>query len=149
MDGLIRCAHNGGKFVITGDSGRYNACNAQRLVNPLLDKVKGLDNVVCRENVDAVMPAELEWKMDVGVPDDHGDCLVEDIRQTGFRLPFSFLGVPETVAVDVRNIQNGFAFHFVNYNPSSSIIGAEIQFDGGEQIKIGRFEEYGLGVWLK
>ena len=145
IGGIISWAKGGGKPVLTGDSGRYDEFNAQRLVNPMLSQLKGLPNVVCRESADVVSPAKIGWSNDIGAPKDHGDRLLADLAATGWRSPFSFLGLPETVAVDVRHIgRSGFVFHFVNYDPAHVAKGSSVVWTDGRHRKVPDLEEYAL-----
>ena len=142
VDGLVNWAKSGGRLVITGDSGRYDGYNAQYLVNPLLEKVNGLQNVVCRTHADRVTPCLLDWINKVGAPADNGDSLVNDISTSGFFLPFSIENCPEYVAVDVREAEGGYILHFVNYNPATQIKGIKVLASDGKVHKVLPFNEY-------
>lgn len=142
VDGLVNWAKAGGRLVITGDSGRYDGYNSQYLVNPLLEKVKSLPTVVCREYPDKVNPCLLDWVNKVGAPADNGDALVRNICATGFTLPFSIENCPEYVAVDVRATEGGYILHFVNYNPATQIKGIKVRTLDGQVHKVLPFNEY-------
>lgn len=144
IEALVGWAERGGKLVVTGDSGRYNEFNGQRLVNPFLPRLVGKGNVVLRGTFDQVTPARLGWKNDIGAPADHGEALLSDIAKTGFRQPFVIEGCPESVAVDVRRLADGFAFHFVNYAPNRPVKGASIRFADGRRASVPEIVEYAL-----
>ncbi len=126
VEGLARWARNGGKLIVTGDSGRYDPFNAQYLVNPLLTALKGAPNTVLRTEADRVSPAILGWTNNVGVPADGGKRLLEDLEQTGFRLPFTLKNCPQEVALDVRKTTEGYVLHFLNYLPSKPVKGLKV-----------------------
>ena len=142
IDALVAWAERGGKLVVTGDSGRYNAFNGQRLVNPFLPRLFGKANVAVRGKADAVVPAKLDWHNDVGAPKDHGEALLADLAKTGFRLPFAIEGCPESVAVDVRRLGDGYAFLFVNYDPEHPVKGARVRFADGRVLDVPEIVEY-------
>jgi len=145
VNGIVNWVKRGGKLVVTGDSGRYDEVNAQYLKNPLLPQLAGLANVVCREKADVVSPAELGWSYEVGVPADHGRALLADLAETGWKAPFAFEGLPETVAVDVRRAEKGdFVFHLVNYDPAHAVTGASVVKTNGSRLPVPAFEEYAL-----
>ena len=145
VDGLVAWAEGGGRLVVTGDAGRYDEFNGQRLANPLLARLQGRANVVCRAEADVVTPAALEWKNRIGVPEDHGAQLLADLRQTGWTPPFTLAGCPETVALDVRRRTDGrLAFHLVNFDPGHPVSGAAVVFADGHMRSIPDFEEYAL-----
>lgn len=139
--GLVSWARDGGKLVVTGDSGRYDGYNSQYLVNPFIPQLAGLENVSVRETEDSVRPAVLAWTNDVGAPADHGDALVNDIAGTGFRCPFEIIACPETVALDVRHQNGEYILHFVNYNPRVTVKGLRVRYNG-RTMKAGEFAEY-------
>ena len=142
-DGLVAWAKRGGKLVVTGDSGRYDELNAQYLANPFLPRVKGLAGTVCRPLADTVTPCELGWANTIGAPEDRGDALVADLAATGWKAPFAFGNLPETVAVDVRRTGGGgYVFHFVNYDPERPVRGAAILWADGSRQEIPEFSEY-------
>ncbi|MCQ2391341.1 MAG: beta-galactosidase [Kiritimatiellae bacterium] len=144
VEALIAWAKKGGKLVVTGDSGRYNEFNGQRLENPLLKGVAGLKNVVVRTKPDVVAPCSLSWTYKIGAPKDHGQKLLADLAATGFRLPFEVRGCPESVAVDVRKSAAGFVFHLVNFDPAHSVKGATIALDDGRVLAVPELAEYAL-----
>ena len=142
VDALVRWADAGGKLVVTGDSGRYNAFNGQRLTNPLLPRLAGRPNTALRAEPDAVAPATLGWSNKVGAPKDHGRALLDDLAKTGFRPPFEIANCPETVACDVRRQGDGFVFHFVNYDPAHPVKGIEVSFSDGRRLAVPDIVEY-------
>ena len=139
---LVAWAKKGGKLVVTGDSGRYDALNAQYLVNPFLPRLKGLANVALRAKADQVSPCTLAWEYKVGAPADHGAALADDLAKVGFRLPFEIVGCPETTAVDVRKTSDGFVFHFVNYDPAHPATGVTVRLADGRTKAVPEIVEY-------
>jgi len=139
---LVAWAQGGGKLVVTGDSGRYDAFNAQYLVNPFLPRLKGLKNVALRAKADTVSPCDLGWGYTIGAPADQGAALVDDLARTGYRLPFAVEGCPASVAVDVRRDAKGFVFHFVNYDPAHPVKGASVKFADGRTLAVPEIVEY-------
>jgi len=129
-DALVAWANKGGGLVVTGDSGRYDEFNAQYLTNPFLPRLKGISRAVVREQADSVSPCSLGWEYKVGAPFDHGDALLADLTKAGLSLPFSITGCPESVAVDVRRLGEGFVFHFVNYDAAHPVKGVAVQLNG-------------------
>ena len=142
VQGLIAWAKNGGKLVVTGDSGRYDSFNAQYLENPFIPAIKDLPGVVTRKDCDTVSPALLAWVNQIGAPVDHGQALLDNIRATGFDLPFDISGCPEWVAVDVRRGEKSYILHFVNYNPAKQAKGITIRPKEGKAVKLEPFAEY-------
>ena len=144
---LVAWAKKGGKLVVTGDSGRYDALNAQYLVNPFLPRLKGLTNVALRAKADQVSPCTLAWEYKVGAPADHGAALADDLAKVGFRLPFAIENCPETTAVDVRRLKDGFVFHFVNYDPARPVKGVTVRLADGRTAAAPEIVEYAQVVF--
>ena len=142
IDALVGWADRGGKLVVTGDSGRYNEFNGQRLANPLLPRLAGKGNVALRKAADVVSPASLGWANKVGASKDNGRALLADLAKTGFRLPFEVENCPETVALDVRRLTDGYVFHFVNYDPAHAAKSVVVKLADGRRIAVPDIVEY-------
>lgn len=143
VKGLAAWARKGGKLVVTGDSGRYDGNNAQHLENPLKAQLRGSPNVVWQTVADEVSPCELLWGYTIGAPADHGERFLANIRKTGFVPPYEIEDCPETTAVDVRKIDDGFVFHFVNYDPDHPVRGVRVRLANGRSIGVQEIVEYG------
>ena len=139
VDALVAYAKAGGKLVVTGDSGRYDDWNAQRRENPLLPRLKGLANVVCRAQADRLPRAILAWRNTVDAPADGGRALMDDLARVGWRAPVDFENLPPHVFAEYRRLAPGkLAVHLVNYRPETPVAGARICPDAGMRVT---FEE--------
>lgn len=136
---LVAYAKSGGKLVVTGDAGRYDDGIAQHRVNPLLPQLRGLANVVCRAEADAIPNAVMGWGYTVPPPADGGMALMEDLRKVGWRPPVSFENMPPHVFAEYRQLADGrLAVHLVNYRPEEPIADARLVVpEGGTAV----FEE--------
>ena len=132
IDFLVGWAKNGGRLVVTGDSGRYDDWNAQRRVNGFLPQLAGLPNVVLRESSDLIAGADLNWRYSVPPPKDGGRALMADLLATGWTPPVRFEGLPPHVFAEYRRMSSGaLAVHLVNYDPAHPIHGARIMPQAG------------------
>ena len=132
MDFLVDWAKNGGRLVVTGDSGRYDDWNAQRRENPLLPRLKGFPNVVLRDSSDLIEGADLDWCYSVNPPKDGGCALVADLERSGWRPPVRFEGLPPRVFAEYRRLPTGgIAVHLLNYDPANSVEAAKIVLPPG------------------
>ena len=122
-------AKKGGKVVVTGQSGLWDERGSQRFENPL-EPLKKLPNVSWREKADVPMTNVMGWAMQVLPPADHGAALVADLAKTGFKPQISFENLPETVFVEIKRIEGGYAVHLVNYNPKVPVRDAKMSFPG-------------------
>ena len=136
---LVAYAKSGGKLVVTGDAGRYDDWIAQHRLNPLLPQLRGLANVVCRAEADAIPNAVMGWGYTVPPPADGGAALMEDLRKVGWRPPVSFDNMPPHVFAEYRQLADGrLAVHLVNYRPEEPIADARLVVpEGGTAV----FEE--------
>jgi hypothetical protein len=96
---LVAYAKNGGRLVVTGDSGRYNGWNAQRRVNPFLPQLKGLPNVAIRTDADAVK-AVLGWRYTIDAPADGGKALLADLSKQYPDLRSKVFGAMQRLPLD-------------------------------------------------
>ena len=127
VDALVAYAQKGGKLVVTGDAGRCDEWNAQRRANPLVERVRGLSNVVCRKAADRLPQAVLAWSKKVDAPVDGGRALMADLARVGWRAPVAFEGLPPWVFAEYRRLATGaLAVHLVNYRPEEPVRGARV-----------------------
>ena len=139
MDFLVDWAKNGGRLVVTGDSGRYDDWNAQRRENPLLSRLKGFPNVMLRDSSDLIEGADLDWCYSVNPPKDGGCALVADLEKSGWRPPVRFEGLPPHVFAEYRRLGDGrVAVHLLNYAPERPVDGVRLALGIGEEAE---FEE--------
>ena len=135
IDALVAYAKRGGRLVITGDSGRYDEWNAQRLENPLLPQLAGLPNVVLREKPDMLPSASLGWMYRVTAPKDEGTALMTDLEKAGYNPPFRVKNAPPHVFAELKRMEKGFALFLLNYNPDVEVRDASVQIPSGRQIR--------------
>ncbi len=141
---IVEYAERGGRLVVTGDSGRYDEWNAQRLENPLLPQIAGLPNVVSRAEPDKLPSASFGWAYRAAPPADGGTALMADIASTGWKPPVRVVGAPPHVFAEFKRTANGFALFLLNYDPDKPAEGVSILAPTGREI---RFEETpGIGT---
>ena len=127
-------AQNGGRLVVTGDAGRYDAWNAQRRENPLVPRLRGLKNVAIRDMADIIPGANLGWRHTVDPPKDGGKALMSDLEKAGWRSPVAFEGLPAHVFVEYRRLRTGaIVAHLVNYIPETPVKGVRLCLKDGER----------------
>ena len=128
---LVAYAKRGGKLVVTGDSGRCDEWNAQRLENPLKLQLAGLPNAVLRDEADMLPSARLGWSYRISAPKDGGRALMADIAATGYRAPFTFRNLPPHVFAEYRTLKDGrLAVHLLNYAPDRRVEGVSVDSHG-------------------
>ena len=110
-------AERGGKVVATGSSAFWDECGRQRFENPL-EPLKRLPNVSWRAQADVPLTNVVGWTSRVLPPADRGAALMADFAKVGFRPRVAFEGLPEEVFVEIKELGDGLAVHFVNYNPA-------------------------------
>jgi len=135
IDALVAYAKRGGRLVVTGDSGRYDEWNAQRLENPLLSQLVGLPNVVLRRKPDMLPSASLGWKYRVSAPSDGGAALMADLEKVGYNPPFRMKNAPPHVFAELKRTEKGFALFLLNYNPDAAVRGVSVQVPSGLQVR--------------
>lgn len=141
---IVEYAERGGRLVVTGDSGRYDEWNAQRLENPLLPRIAGLPNVVLRAEPDKLPSASFGWAYRAAPPADGGTALMADISATGWKPPARVVGALPHVFAEFKRTANGFALFLLNYDPDKPAEGVSIFAPTGREI---RFEETpGIGT---
>ena len=132
IDGLANWAKQGGRLVVTGDSGRYDDWNAQRYENGFLPRLAGCPNVALRAKADIIPGASLAWRYNVPPPADGGRALMADLGKTGWRPPVRFKGLPQHVFAEYRALPDGgLAIHLLNYAPEQPIRGARLEVETG------------------
>lgn len=128
---LVAWAREGGKLVVTGDSGACDELNRQYFENPLRAQLPKTANVVWRERVDElVAPAKLAWVYSVPAPKDNGDAMVGDLAKVGWKAPYELQNVPEWVFAETKRTSSGYALHLVNYNPSRQMVSVSVVAPG-------------------
>lgn len=135
---IVEYAERGGRLVVTGDSGRYDEWNAQRLENPLLPRIAGLPNVVLRAEPDRLPAASFGWGYRAAPPADGGTALMADISATGWKPPARVVGALPHVFAEFKRTANGFALFLLNYDPDIEVEGVSVMGSAGLEI---RFEE--------
>lgn len=134
VESLVAYAQNGGRLVVTGDAGRYDAWNAQRRENPLVPRLRGLKNVAIRDMADIIPGANLGWRHTVDPPKDGGKALMSDLEKAGWRSPVAFEGLPAHVFVEYRRLRTGaIVAHLVNYIPETPVKGVRLCLKDGER----------------
>ena len=128
-------AKKGGRLVVTGDSGRYDEWNAQRLENPLLPQLAGLPNVVLRTEPDMLPSAKLGWSYRLSPPKDGGRALMSDIAKTGYAPPVGIVGAPQHVFAEFKRLDKGFALFLLNYNPDVKVKGVSLKASAGRRVR--------------
>ena len=132
IDALVAWARNGGRLIVTGDSGRYDDWNAQRYENPLLPQLKGIANVSIRRDRDIIPNAKIGWNNSVPPPKDGGRALMADLAKVGWKPPVALDGVAPHVFAEYRRMKSGgIAVHLVNYAPDVPVKGARIVLPPG------------------
>ena len=133
IDSLCRYAENGGRLIVTGDSGRCDEWNAERFENPLKKRIGTLPNVVWRDRADFIAGAQLGWAYAVPPPADGGAALMADLAKAGWRSPVDFVNLPPHVFAEYRRLSSGaLAIHLVNYSPESPVRGARLRLAPGQ-----------------
>lgn len=135
VEALVAYAEKGGRLLVTGDAGRYDEWNAQRLENPLLPRLKGLKNVVTREKVDLLPSARLGWKYRISPPKDGGREFMKALAETGWKPAVRIEGAPAHVFAEVKRTANGYVVQLVNYNPDLPVKGVRILCDGASSFR--------------
>ena len=132
---LAEFAERGGRLVVTGDSGRYDERNAQRLENPLLPRIAGLPNVVLRAAPDRLPSASFGWAYRIAPPADGGAALMADLAAAGWSPPVRVAGVPPHVFAEFRRMAGGFALFLLNYNPDAPAEGVSVIGPNGGNVR--------------
>ena len=131
IEGLLAYAKKGGRMVVTGEAGRYDDWNAERFTSPLMDALKAkpsdYPHTVLRDEPDLLPVAKIAWQSNLAAPKDGGKALLADIAKTGWRPAIRIEGAPAHVFVEVKKTADGFAVHFVNYNPDVPVAGVKVQ----------------------
>ena len=132
---IVAYAKRGGKLVVTGDSGRYDEWNAQRLENPLKPQLAGLPNVVLRDEADKLPYANLGWVYEIAAPKDGGAALMADIAKTGYNPPVRVVGAPQYVFAEFKRTEKGFVVFLLNYNPDVEVKDVSLKVPTGSRVR--------------
>lgn len=128
-------AKRGGKLVVTGDSGRYDEWNAQRLENPLKPQLAGLPNVVLRDDADKLPYANFGWMYKIAAPKDGGAALMADIARAGYDPPVRVVGAPPHVFAEFKRTEKGFTVFLLNYNPDVEVNDVSLKVPTGSRAR--------------
>ena len=132
---IVAYAKRGGKLVVTGDSGRYDEWNAQRLENPLKPQLAGLPNVVLRDEADKLPYANLGWVYEIAAPKDGCAALMADIAKTGYNPPVRVVGAPQYVFAEFKRTEKGFVVFLLNYNPDVEVKDVLLKVPTGSRVR--------------
>ena len=113
-------AKKGGRLVVTGDCGRYDECNAQRFENPLAVAVKKMRNVVWLDKTDK-LNGRVQRGSRVNRPADGGVRLMDALRKTGWRNPFAFGLLPESVVAEYKRTADGIVALLLDFADGSEV----------------------------
>jgi hypothetical protein len=121
---LARFADNGGRLVVTGQSGLYDGRYHQRRVNPLT-ALDGRRNVARRAETDSVSIRGSGWTIKVAAPKDYGRRLMADLGSV-WSAPIG-VEAPGTVFVEIKQSGRAFSVHLLNYAPKPVQAGVRIE----------------------
>ena len=126
LDALVRFARRGGRLIVTGESGAYDALYRQRRDNPLVKGLAGCESVVRRDEVDMAPIKSSGWTIKVAAPADGGRRLMADLA--GVWSPAIRIQAPPTVLAEVKRGPKAYYVHLVNYARKPIGQGARIEF---------------------
>jgi hypothetical protein len=127
---IIRYVKNGGKVIITGESGWHDESYRQRRNNLLIEQLKGIDNVSFINDT-KFASVNGGWKIEVGNPGESGQHLLESLEKLWS--PTIRVNAPETAFVNIKKAnETTFYIHLLNYAPERV----------GQGIRIGISEKY-------
>jgi len=126
LDALMRYAQDGGRLIITGQSGEHDESYRQRRANPLA-RLDGRPNVVRRAEVDAAPIKSAGWTIKVAAPKDGGRRLIDDLASLWS--PPIRIDAPATVFAEVKRDEQAVSVHLVNYAQEPVGKGARIELD--------------------
>jgi len=126
---IIRFAGEGGKVIITGESGWHDGLYRERRNNPLIDKLERLDNVCLLADTEFAPVKSGGWKIQVGKPGKEGQHLLESLAKLWN--PAIRVEAPETVFINVKKAEEGFYIHLLNYASESVMSGIQISVTDG------------------
>jgi hypothetical protein len=132
---IVAYAKRGGKLVVTGDSGRYDEWNAQRLENPLKPQLAGLSNAVLRDEADMLPYAKLGWAYKIAAPKDGGAALMDDLAKVGYNPSVRVVGAPPHVFAEFKRMEKGLAVFLLNYNPDVEVKGIALKAPTGSRVR--------------
>ncbi len=134
LQALQQYADQGGRLVLTGQSGLHDECYCQRKTNPL-DALAGLPNVVRRQEAGIAPIKGTGWTTKVAAPVNGGQRLVNDIDSL-WPLPFK-ITAPPTVFAEIKRDAARVTVHLLNYASEPVAKGARIELRAGQ----GKFTE--------
>jgi hypothetical protein len=125
VDALVRFARRGGRLIVTGESGAYDACYRQRRDNPLAKGLDGCRGVVRRAEVDTAPVKSAAWTIKVAAPGDGARRLLADLA--AIWSPTVRIQAPATTFAEVKRGPQAFYVHLVNYSREPVARGARIE----------------------
>lgn len=126
LEALVRFARRGGRLIVTGESGAYDANYRQRRDNLLAKGLDGCTSVVRRDEVDEASIRSSSWTIKVGAPADGGKRLLTDLAKLWS--PAVRINAPPTVLAEVKRTATGLYLHLANYDRHPVEQGARVEF---------------------
>jgi hypothetical protein len=121
---LTRFAGNGGRLVITGNSGEYDQRYRQRRANPLA-ALDGHTRVVRRAEADVAPIRGAGWTIRVAAPKDDGRRLMADLATVGS--PAIRIQAPPTVFAEIKRNRKVLTVHLLNYASEPVPAGSRVE----------------------
>lgn len=125
VDSLVRFARRGGRLIVTGQSGAYDASYRQRRDNPLTKGLDGCRHVVCRAEVDVTPIKSSGWTIQVAGAADGGRRLMADLAAVWS--PAIRIQTLPTVFAEVKRGKKEFYVHLLNYARKTGVPNARIE----------------------
>ncbi len=125
---LIKFAGDGGRIIVTGNSGEHDELYRQRPDNPLLIGLKESPNALIRENVYEVPIKSTGWTIKVAAPEDGGMLFMQDIDKIW--IPKIKINAPPEVFAEIKQNGDTFYIHFLNYSGEPVLKGTMVEFAG-------------------
>jgi len=126
IDTLIQFAREGGRLIITGESGAYDQYYRQRPENPFIKKLKSDRNVIQRAEVDLAPIKSSGWTIKVTAPENDGRQLMADLSLLWS--PLIKIKAPTTTFAEIKHDKKAFYIHLLNYDKKTFVKNAYIQF---------------------
>jgi hypothetical protein len=113
LDALVGFARNGGRLIVTGQSGEYDELYRQRRENPLVKALKGCANTIRRDQADMATIRGSGWTIKVAATKEDGRHLTADLDAVWS--PRVRIQAPPSVLAEVRQDGTAVYIHLVNY----------------------------------
>ena len=122
---IVLFASKGGKLIIAGESGWHDELYRQRRDNPLVEQLRGMDNVSWLADAEFAPVKSGGWKIQVGKPGKGGQHLLECLAKLW--IPAIQVNAPETVFVNIKKAdETTYYVHLLNYAPERVMQSIEI-----------------------